>query len=318
MQEFCRAWADDYDWRDQEAWLNGLEPQFALVDGVDLHVWQVSSGAASALPLLLLHGWPGSVIEFRHLIDPLTSGSPSFDLVIPSLPGFGFGGKPAEPGWGVTRSAEAFHTLMTEVLGHERYGIQGGDWGAIIGSRLAQLHPESVVGLHTNYPLSGGDIDPAWSAGATPFEQESLAHLAAYTVTERGYSAIQSTKPQTLAFAQADSPAGLAAWILEKFQTWSDGGLAAFERRRSAHQPHVLLGPELGGLLGRDVFRVASRRRGACAPDSRCAGRRCELPARDHARLASLGRDEVSRRAIHRDAEGRPLRRAGTAGAARG
>ena len=102
---------------------------YARVDGVDLHVWQVASETGAGLPLLLLHGWPGSVVEFRHVIEPLTTGSPSFELVIPSLPGFGFGGKPASRGWGVTRCAEAFHTLMTEVLGHERYGVQGGDWG---------------------------------------------------------------------------------------------------------------------------------------------------------------------------------------------
>jgi pimeloyl-ACP methyl ester carboxylesterase len=228
VQELCRAWADEYDWRAQEAWLNSLDPCLARVDGLDLHVWRIDASARPALPLLLLHGWPGSVIEFRHVIDPLTTRSPAFDLVIPSLPGFGFGGKPAERGWGVTRSAEAFHTLMTEVLGFERYGVQGGDWGAIIGSRLAQLHPEAVVGLHTNYPLSASEIDPTWAADATPLEREHLAHLASYSATERGYSAIQTTKPQTVAVAQTDSPAGLAAWILEKFQSWSDGGLDAF------------------------------------------------------------------------------------------
>jgi pimeloyl-ACP methyl ester carboxylesterase len=228
VQRICRVWADEYDWRTQEAWLNSLEPHFAHVDGLDLHVWRIRAAGGSGTPLLMLHGWPGSVIEFRGLIEPLTTGDHPFDLVLPSLPGFGFGGKPSEPGWGVTRSAEAFHTLMSGVLGYERYGVQGGDWGAIIGSRLAQLHPEAVVGLHTNYPLSTPDIDPAWSANATPEEQRHLAHLAAYSVTERGYSAIQGTKPQSLAIAQTDSPAGLAAWILEKFQAWSDRGLASF------------------------------------------------------------------------------------------
>lgn len=222
-------WAEEYNWRAHEAWLNAFDPHFAQVDGLDLHVWRIGSVAGGGIPLLMLHGWPGSVVEFRHVIQPLTTGSRSFELVIPSLPGFGFGGKPPEPGWGVTRSAEAFHTLMTDVLGHERYGVQGGDWGAIIGSRLAQLHPEAVIGLHTNYPLTIGDIDPAWSTDATPAERGYLDKLAVYSATERGYSAIQGTKPQTLAVAQTDSPAGLAAWILEKFQTWSDRGLAGFE-----------------------------------------------------------------------------------------
>ena len=228
VRELCRVWADEFDWRAQEAWLNSLDPHFAEVDGVDLHVWSLTAAERPAMPLLLLHGWPGSVIEFRNVIEPLRTGAPAFDLVIPSLPGFGFGGKPAEPGWGVTRSAEAFHTLMTEVLGFERYGVQGGDWGAIIGSRLAQLHPEAVVGLHTNYPLSIADFDPAWAADATPLERAHLAQLASYSATERGYSAIQGTKPQTVAVAQSDSPAGLAAWFPEKFQAWSDGGLGAF------------------------------------------------------------------------------------------
>lgn len=229
VRELCRRWADDFDWRAQESWLNALDPQFARVDGLDLHVWRVSAAGQSSLPLLLLHGWPGSVVEFRHVIEPLTTGDPAFDLVMPSLPGFGFGGKPTEPGWGPTRMAEAFHTLMTDVFGHERYGVQGGDWGAIIGSRLAQLHPEAVAGLHTNFPLTSADFDPAWANDATPLEQEILANLAAWGATERGYSAIQSTKPQSVALAQTDSPAGLAAWILEKFQTWSDGGLSVFE-----------------------------------------------------------------------------------------
>ena len=228
VRELCSVWADDFDWRAEERSLNGLDPHLARVDGVDLHVFRAGSPAGGGLPLLLLHGWPGSVVEFRHVVEPLTTGTPAFELVIPSLPGFGFGGKPSEPGWGVTRSAEAFHTLMTEVLGHEHYGVQGGDWGAIIGSRLAQLHPEAVVGLHTNYPLSSGDMNPAWSDEATPLEQKYLAHLAAYSVTERGYSAIQATKPQTLGVAQSDSPAGLAAWILEKFHTWSDRGIRGF------------------------------------------------------------------------------------------
>ncbi|GAA1994056.1 epoxide hydrolase [Microbacterium pumilum] len=229
VREACRVWADEFDWRAQERWLNALDPHFAHVDGLDLHVFRAASASEDGMPLLLLHGWPGSVVEFRHVIRTLTQGSPAFELVIPSLPGFGFGGKPAESGWGVTRSAEAFHALMTDVLGHERYGVQGGDWGAIIGSRLAQLHPDAVVGLHTNYPLSASDIDQAWAADATPLEREYLAHLAAYATTERGYSAIQSTKPQTLAVAQTDSPAGLAAWILEKFETWSDRGSSGFD-----------------------------------------------------------------------------------------
>src|SRR5690606_23575434 len=151
------------------------------------------------------------------------------DLVMPSLPGFGFGGKPAEPGWGVTRIARAFHTLMTEVLGHDRYGIAGGDWGAIIASRQAQLNPDAVLGFHTQLPLLGGHRQEWWGAGPDEHERAQLERLEAFDAIGRGYSGIQSTKPQSLALAQTDSPAGLAAWILEKFHDWSDRGLDGFD-----------------------------------------------------------------------------------------
>jgi epoxide hydrolase len=231
LRELCRVWADDYDWRPHEAWLNSLDPTAVPVDGVELHVFRASAGRRDAIPLLLMHGWPGSIVEFRHIIEPLTNpatGHPSFELVMPSLPGFGFGGKPAEPGWGVTRIAEAMHTLMATELGHTRYGVAGGDWGAIIGSRLAQLHPDSVIGFHTNLPLLGVHRTPAWAEGANERERGLLARWNETDATGRAYAQLQSTKPQSLAMAQTDSPAGLAAWVLEKFEGWSDGGLGSF------------------------------------------------------------------------------------------
>lgn len=231
LRELCRIWADEYDWRPHEAWLNSLDPVVVPVDGVELHVFRASASRPDAIPLLLMHGWPGSIVEFRHVIASLTSpatGHPAFDLVMPSLPGFGFGGKPTEPGWGTTRIAEAMHTLMTTALGHTRYGVAGGDWGAIIGSRLAQLHADSVIGFHTNLPLLGVHRTPAWAAGADERERELLARWDETDATGRAYAQLQSTKPQSLAMAQTDSPAGLAAWVLEKFEAWSDGGLGTF------------------------------------------------------------------------------------------
>lgn len=231
LRELCRIWADEYDWRPHEEWLNTLDPIAVPVDGLELHVFRASGGRTDAIPLLLLHGWPGSIVEFRRVIEPLLDPAPgqaSFDLVMPTLPGFGFGGKPTEPGWGVTRIAEALHTLMATQLGYTQYGVAGGDWGAIIGSRLSQLHPDAVIGFHTNLPLLGAHRLPSWAEGADEHERSLLARWDAMDATGRAYAQIQATRPQSLAMAQTDSPAGLAAWVLEKFEAWSDGGLGAF------------------------------------------------------------------------------------------
>jgi microsomal epoxide hydrolase len=234
VRELCAYWADGYDWREHEAWFNSFEPFLVEVDGLDLHVWKVAGRGENPTPLLLLHGWPGSVAEFRgvleRLVEPDQQGL-SFDVVMPSLPGYGFGGKPAEPGWGVTRSAEAFNTLMTEKLGYQSYGVQGGDWGAVIGAKLSSLHPDSVLGFHSNMPLFGWQFDgDAFGAGASVEERPKIERGADFALNERGYSITQGTKPVSLAIAQSDSPAGLAAWIVEKFQTWSDADVSTFDR----------------------------------------------------------------------------------------
>lgn len=231
LRELCRIWADEYDWRPHEAWLNSLDPIGVPVDGLELQVFSAAAGGTDTVPLLLLHGWPGSIVEFRHVIEPFIDpapGRPAFDLVMPSLPGFGFGGKPTESGWGVTRIAEALHTLMAVRLGHTHYGVAGGDWGAVIGSRLAQLHPDAVVGFHTNMPLFTALRLPSWADQPDERERGLLARWDEMDATGRAYAQIQSTRPQSLAMAQTDSPAGLAAWVLEKFQAWSDGGLGVF------------------------------------------------------------------------------------------
>jgi pimeloyl-ACP methyl ester carboxylesterase len=230
VRDLCAYWRDGYDWRAQEAALNGYPLYAVEVDGVELHFWWVRGKGPSPVPLLLLHGWPGSIVEFQHLIEPLTdpaaSGgdqADSFDVVIASLPGYGFGGKPQERGWGPTRCAEAFNTLMTERLGYDRFGTQGGDWGALITSKLGSAHPESVLGVHLNFALGGDQVDlEAAERSGDEAARRAAAVRKAFAAEEGGYGAVQGTKPVSLGIAQADSPAGLAAWIVEKFRSWSD------------------------------------------------------------------------------------------------
>lgn len=226
VRELCAYWADGYDWRKWESALNA-HPQFiSTIDGVDIHFWHVKSKAPGAIPLILVHGWPGSIIEFHHLIGPLTDpaahgGDPAdaFDVVIPALPGFGFSGKPTEPGWGPARTAKVFHKLMTEELGYARYGTQGGDWGSAVTSWMAANNPDAVIGAHLNMVWG---FPPTPEHAQHPDAKPYLDHAAKIQRGEMGYFQTQSTKPMSLAIAQNDSPAGIAAWITEKFRTWSD------------------------------------------------------------------------------------------------
>jgi pimeloyl-ACP methyl ester carboxylesterase len=226
LRELCAYWADDYDWRVVEGRINGL-PQFRVaIDGLDLHVVHVRSPHAHALPLVLTHGWPGSVLEFLKVIGPLTdptsyggAAEDAFDVVCPSLPGYGFSGRPKEPGWGVERIARAWSELMG-LLGYRRFGAMGSDWGTSITALLGQLDREHVVGIHLVPPLAAPDPDTF--EHLTDREVDALAALRAGSESGDGYSAEQSTRPQTLGYALNDSPAGLAAWIVEKFHAWSD------------------------------------------------------------------------------------------------
>jgi microsomal epoxide hydrolase len=225
IRELCDYWRTGYDWRLHEGHLN-RHPQFlAEVDGVDIHYWHVKGKGPSPFPLLLVHGWPGSMFEFFTLIGRLTDpaahgGNPadSFDVVIPSLPGFGWSGKPKERGWGISRISAAFDTLMTRDLGYARYGVQGGDWGGIIASRMGAAHADHVAAIHINFAVAGppAEMDEA--------DKEVLARRTAFSAQETGYSNVQASKPDSLTVAQSDSPAGLAAWVVEKFRTWSDCG----------------------------------------------------------------------------------------------
>jgi microsomal epoxide hydrolase len=225
IRELCDYWRTAYDWRKHEAALNQYSQFLCEVDGVDFHFWHVKGKGPNPFPLLLVHGWPGSIYEFHHLIGPLTDpaahgGDPadSFDIVIPALPGYGFGGKPKERGWGPSRTAAAFDRLMVRELGYERYGTQGGDWGGIITARMGAAHPEHIAGLHLNFVIG----QPP--ANMKDEEKVFAEEMAAFQRDETGYSLTHSTKPNSLAIAQADSPAGIAAWITEKFRTWSDCG----------------------------------------------------------------------------------------------
>jgi microsomal epoxide hydrolase len=217
LQELVRYWQQDYDWRQAEARLNSY-PQFVTeVDGQRIHFLHVPSPHPGALPLVLSHGWPGSVVEFLDVIDPLTNppdAADAFSLVIPSLPGYGFSGPTTGPGWHPRRMAAAFAILMAR-LDYERYGVQGGDWGSLISCNLADLEPARVVGLHVNF------LSMPPPRGENPLEHEPADRFAA---TGRGYQQIQSTKPQTIGYLLDDSPAGLAGWIVEKFREWSDCG----------------------------------------------------------------------------------------------
>jgi microsomal epoxide hydrolase len=229
MQELVTYWRDHFDWRQEEARLNAL-PQYQVpLHDIDLHFLHVPGQGPDPCPLLLAHGWPGSVFEFLELIPRLTDparfgGDPAdaFTVVAPSLPGYGPSFTPGQRRFGAEAIADCFADLMTEVLGYRRFGAQGGDWGSFITSRLGYAYAERMIGVHLNMmPLRR---DPDMVADPTPEELIYLDELAVWLAEETGYQWIQGTRPQTLAFGLTDSPAGLAAWIIEKFRAWSDCG----------------------------------------------------------------------------------------------
>jgi epoxide hydrolase len=226
LRELCRYWADGYDWRATEARLNAL-PQFRTeIDGLGIHFVHVRSPHPDALPLIITHGWPGSIIEFLKVIGPLTDptahggeAADAFHVVCPSLPGYGFSDRPARTGWGVERIADAWSVLAGR-LGYRRYGAQGSDWGTSITTLLAQQHPEQLAGIHLTPPLA--PPDPATFGDLTDRERAAIAALDHAEQWESGYSQEQATRPQTIGYALVDSPAALCAWIVEKFWSWTD------------------------------------------------------------------------------------------------
>ena len=217
VSELVSYWANDYDMRRLETRLNA-HPQAKLeIDGVGIHHLHVRSENPDAKPLILTHGWPGSVVEFLAVIEPL---SEDFHLVIPSLPGYGWSDKPTAPGTGIERIAELWDGLMTE-LGYEHYYAQGGDWGGIITTTMAIQRPPGLLGIHINIAICNPETIGSFDE-PTEEEQAQLAKIGEYMQKEAGYSSEQSSKPQTIGYPLADSPAGQLAWIIEKFDTWSD------------------------------------------------------------------------------------------------
>ena len=223
MKELCAYWLDEFDWRVQEAAINRFAHFIAPVDGIDLHFIHEKGSGPAPIPLIISHGWPGSIVEFLKIIEPLAhperfggSSEDAFDVIAPSLPGFGFSGRPPRP-IGPRKIARLFDTLMTDVLEYPSYLAQGGDWGGAISSWLGFEHAPACRAIHINIftmrPPNGPQSreEEAW---ATQFKRDQLM--------EDGYRTQQATKPQTLSYAMMDSPVGVAAWIIEKFNSWSD------------------------------------------------------------------------------------------------
>jgi microsomal epoxide hydrolase len=226
LRELCVYWESKFDWRRVEAELNQWPQFLTTIDGQRIHFIHTRSPEPAATPLLLNHGWPGTVLEFLKVLGPLTdpaayggSSADAFHVVCPSLPGYGWSGPTREPGWDPVRITAALSQLM-DGLGYARFGGQGGDWGSVIAVQLASDFPDRVIGIHINMVTTSGpqpeDGEP------TAEEAEILAETRRYSPAEEGYVAIQGTKPQTISYALNDSPAGLASWIVEKFRTWTD------------------------------------------------------------------------------------------------
>ncbi len=243
LRDLCATWLDDYDWRRVEAELNGYEqlrftPDAGTPDRVAVQVLHAPSPEPGAVPVVFTHGWPGSVVEFLDVVAPLRDprahgGDPAdaVHVVCPTIPGYGFSDKPTSPGWNVERIADAWVELMA-ALGYDRFVAQGGDWGAIISAAIGVRHPDRCLGVHVNLVAVGPGHEPA---DPTEAEQAALADYGDHITWGTGYSTQQSTRPQTLGYGLVDSPAGQAAWVVEKFWAWTDNDgrpEAAISRQR--------------------------------------------------------------------------------------
>jgi len=231
LKDLCEYWIRKFDWRAQEAKLNRFSQFTTGIDGLNIHFIHVLSQEPNALPLIITHGWPGSIVEFTKIIDPLTDpvahggeAQNAFCVVCPSMPGYGFSEAAKKPGMNVERIAWIEAELMAR-LGYTRYGAQGGDWGAIVSTLLGVVDPDHCIGIHLNMVAVGPPKgEENLLEGLTPQELANLQQSRKFQAEEMGYFRIQSTKPQTVGYALNDSPAGLAAWIVEKFRNWSDCG----------------------------------------------------------------------------------------------
>lgn len=239
LKEFCAYWLEEFDWRKQEAAINHLSHFIAPVDGIDMHFIHEKGSGPAPLPLIISHGWPGTIVEFLEFIEPLAHPErfggkveDAFDVVAPSLPGFGFSGRPPRP-YGPRKMAGMLASLMTDVLGYDGYLAQGGDWGAAISSWLGLEHAPACKAIHINLLTMRHKDGPQ-----TPEEKAWAERFEIDQIMEDGYRTQQATRPQTLSYAMMDSPVGVAAWILEKFNSWSDTDGDDVE---SAHSKDALL-----------------------------------------------------------------------------
>lgn len=239
MKELCKYWVEEYDWRRHEAEINKFAQFKAPVDGIDIHFIREKGSGPSPMPLLISHGWPGSIVEHLNIIEPLAHPErfggdidDAFDVIAPSLPGFGFSGRPPRP-MGPRGMAQILNDLMTKELGYTNYMAQGGDWGSAISSWLGYEHAPACTAIHINFPTMRHVDGPQ-----TPEEYAWAEKVDRDQVLENGYRTLQATRPQTLSYAMADSPVGVAAWIIEKFHAWSDIEGDALE---TAHSKDVML-----------------------------------------------------------------------------
>ncbi len=228
LRELLDYWQNDFDWREQETQLNQFDQFKTEIDGLEMHFIHQRSQNPDAIPLMIVHGWPGSVSEFSKIIGPLTdptahdgAAADSYHVIAPSLPGFGFSEKPSQPGYSPEKFAHILAALMQR-LGYEKYAIAGGDWGAIINRHLANHYPDRLIGLHSNMVLANPPQDESVRDNMTEAERTLRTARGAYMQNERAYQQIQGSKPQSLGVGLNDSPAGLAAWIVEKFHGWTD------------------------------------------------------------------------------------------------
>jgi epoxide hydrolase len=226
MKELHQYWLTEYDWKSREKLLNQWAGYKTEIDGLGIHFLHIRSPVEDARPLILTHGWPGSIVEFQKVIGPLTdpaahggTAADAFHLICPTLPGFGYSDKPADPGWGIEKIATAWNTLMLN-LGYDTYYAQGGDWGSVVTAAIAVQNLGNCQGIHMNMPIA--PPDPETMDDLTEQEQGALAAMKFYQDHDSGYSKQQSTRPQTLGYGLADSPVGQAAWIIEKFYQWMD------------------------------------------------------------------------------------------------
>ena len=233
LQALVVYWRDNYDWRRCEDRLNGLGQFVTEIEGLDIHFLHIRSPHAGTRPLIMTHGWPGSVIEFMGVIGPLTDpvahggrAEDAFDLVLPSLPGFAFSGKPTATGWGVEKIGRAWGELMQR-LGYSRWFAQGGDWGSAVTTAIAVQLVEGCAGIHINMPM--GRPLPEDLENPSPAELKALGALKHYQDWDSGYSKQQSTRPQTVGYGLVDSPVGLAGWIFEKMWAWTDNAGSPFD-----------------------------------------------------------------------------------------